>query len=246
MRGPAESDVPLTELLWQRRHTLYPAKTCGELRRTIVSLLWPLAILTVITGLLTSGSNPYTADATTRFVAPGQPATLTGQLLVAKEALRDPRFVRSVIYLLHHDATGAMGLILNRPVTEASLSELLEQAGLEGAGVKGDIRVHFGGPVEPGQGFILHTADYTIEGTRIVKNGIAITTRPEMLRAIGAGNGPRRSLFALGYAGWAQGQLEAEIKAGAWEIVPADEALVFDEDTETKWDRAMAKRTIRL
>ena len=139
-----------------------------------------------------------------------------------------------------------MGLIVNRPVGEASVSELLKQAGLEGTGVKGKIRVHYGGPVEPGRGFVLHTADYKVEGTQVVKDGIAVTARPEILRAMGTGTGPRKSLFALGYAGWAPGQLEAEIKAGAWEIVPADEALVFDENAETKWERAMARRTIRL
>ncbi|MDE2181211.1 MAG: YqgE/AlgH family protein [candidate division NC10 bacterium] len=174
------------------------------------------------------------------------PATLAGQLLVAKDELRDPRFFHSVIYIVHHDAGGAMGLIVNRPIGETALSELLEQAGLESTGVSKQIRVHFGGPVEPGQGFVLHTADYTIEGTEVVADGLAVTARPEIFRAIGAETGPRRSLFALGYAGWAPGQLETEIKAGAWEIVPADEALVFDEHAETKWKRAMARRTIRL
>lgn len=211
------------------------------------SLLWSLATLAVIAGLLTSGSGLLpTAGATTRMAAAAQSSTLAGQLLVAKDELRDPRFVRSVIYLLHHDANGAMGLILNRPVGEASLSELLKEAGLEGAGVKGKIRVHFGGPVDPGLGFVLHTADYKIDGTKVVKSGIAVTAQPEILRAIGARTGPRKSLFALGYAGWARGQLEAEIKAGAWEIVHADEALVFDENAETKWERAMARRAIRL
>jgi putative transcriptional regulator len=139
-----------------------------------------------------------------------------------------------------------MGLILNRPIGEASLSELLEQAGVEGKSVNGKILVHFGGPVEAPRGFILHTADYKIEGTQVVKEGIAVTSRPEILRAIGTGTGPRKSLFALGYAGWASGQIEGEIKTGAWEVVPADKALVFDEDYETKWERAMARRTIRL
>jgi putative transcriptional regulator len=178
--------------------------------------------------------------------AAAQSATLAGQLLVARTELRDPRFAYSVIYLLHHDANGAMGLILNRPVGEASLSELLKEAGLEGTGVKGKIRVHFGGPVDPGLGFVLHTADYKIEGTKVVKNGIAVTAQPEILRAMGTRTGPRKSLFALGYAGWAPSQLEAELKAGAWEIVQADEALVFDENAETKWERALARRTIRL
>lgn len=208
------------------------------------SLLRLLAGLAAIAGLLTSGL-PHAGVATGMTLAAQRP-TLTGQLLVARDELRDPRFVRSVIYLIHHDATGAMGLILNRPVAEASLSDLLEQAGLESTGVKGEIRVHFGGPVEPGRGFVLHTTDFKIEGTKVVKNGIAVTARPEILRAMGTGIGPRKSFFALGYAGWAPGQLEAEIKAGAWEIVPADEALVFDENFETKWERAMAQRTIRL
>lgn len=211
------------------------------------SLLWFLTTLAAIAGLLASGSGLPDAGATTRMpAATVKSATLAGQLLVAKDELRDPRFVRSVVYLIHHDATGAMGLILNRPVAEASLSELLEQAGLEGTGVKGVIRVHFGGPVEPGRGFVLHTTDYKIEDTKIVKNGIAVTAESEILRAIGTRTGPRKSLFALGYAGWAPGQLEAEIKAGAWEIVQADEALIFDENFETKWERAMARRTIRL
>jgi putative transcriptional regulator len=178
--------------------------------------------------------------------APARSTTLAGQLLVARDELRDPRFVRSVIYVVHHGATGAMGLIVNRPIGEASLSELLEQAGLDTTGIKGKIRVHFGGPVEPGQGFVLHTADYKIEGTEVMEGGIAVTARSEILRAIGTGTGPRQSLFALGYAGWAPGQLEAEIKAGAWEIVPADKMLVFDENAETKWERAMARRTIYL
>lgn len=222
----------------QRRRVSRPAKPG--------SLLWFLTTLAAIAGLLTSGAGPSHARTSAWKAAPTQSPTLAGQLLVAKDELRDPRFVRSVVYLIHHDATGAMGLILNRPVAEASLSELLEQAGLEGTGVKGVIRVHFGGPVEPGRGFVLHTTDYKIEDTKIVKNGIAVTAESEILRAIGTRTGPRKSLFALGYAGWAPGQLEAEIKAGAWEIVQADEALVFDENFETKWERAMARRTIRL
>lgn len=231
---------------WRRRHPPL-AKSCSEPCRTVgFLLLRSPAVLTAIVGLLISGSGLRDADATARTAAPAQAPTLTGQLLVAKDGLRDPRFVRSVVYIIHHDATGAIGLILNRPVAEASLSELLEQAGLESAGVKGKIRVHFGGPIEPEQGFVLHTTDYRIDSTKVVKNGIAVTAQPKILQAIGTGVGPRKSLFALGYAGWAPGQLEVEINAGAWEIIPADEALVFDENSETKWDRAMARRMIRL
>jgi putative transcriptional regulator len=193
--------------------------------------------------LLASGLG---VGATTGFAVAAQSAGLAGQLLVARPDLRDPRFSRTVVYIVHHDAGGAMGLIVNRPIGEAPLSELLEQAGVEGKSVNGKIRVHFGGPVGAPRGFVLHTADYKIDGTEVVKDGIAVTAQPEILRAMGTGTGPRKSLFALGYTGWAPGQLEGEIKTGSWEIVPADKALVFDEDYETKWERAMARRTIRL
>lgn len=223
---------------WQRRSLPRLAKTVSPLRY--------LARLAAIAGLLASGSSVPGVGATTGKAVAAQSASLAGQLLVARPELRDPRFSRTVVYIVHHDAGGAMGLILNRPIGEASLSELLKRAGVEGTGVNGELRVHFGGPVEPGRGFILHTADYNIEGTQVVKDGIAMTARPEILRAMGTGTGPRKSLFALGYAGWAPGQIEGEIKTGSWEIVPADRALVFDEDYETKWERAMARRTIRL
>jgi len=220
---------------WQRRSLPCLAKTVSPWRY--------LAGLAAIAGLLASGLG---VGATTGFTVAAQSAGLAGQLLVARPDLRDPRFSRTVVYIVHHDAGGAMGLIVNRPIGEAPLSELLEQAGVEGKSVNGKIRVHFGGPVGAPRGFVLHTADYKIDGTEVVKDGIAVTAQPEILRAIGTGTGPRKSLFALGYAGWAPGQLEGEIKTGSWEIVPADKALVFDEDYETKWERAMARRTIRL
>jgi putative transcriptional regulator len=179
-------------------------------------------------------------------VPAAQSASLAGRFLVATDDLKDPRFVRTVVYMIHHDAGGAMGLIVNRPLGEASLADLLDRIGLEGKGVTGEILVHYGGPVQSGRGFVLHTTDYKLEGTRIVKDGIAVTSQPEIFRAIGTGKGPRRSLLALGYAGWAPGQLEAEIGTGAWEVVPADEALVFDDNYQKKWERAMARRTINL
>jgi len=234
----AQSSSNFPEPPWPRRSVPRLAKTGPP--------LWYLAGLAAIAGLLASGSGLRDIGVRTGMAVAAQPATLAGQLLVARTELRDPRFIRTVIYLVKHDVGGAMGLILNRPIGEASLSELLAQGGVEGTGVTGEIRVHFGGPVEPGRGFVLHTADYTIEGTQVVKDGIAVTSRPEILRAMGTGTGPRQSLFALGYAGWGSGQLEAEIKGGGWEIVPADKTLVFDENTETKWERAMARRTIRL
>jgi putative transcriptional regulator len=106
--------------------------------------------------------------------------------------------------------------------------------------------VHFGGPVEPGRGFVLHTADYCEEATLPVAGNIAVTATLEIMRAIGKGRGPQRSLFALGYAGWAPGQLDAEIQANGWLSVAADESIVFDPDLDGKWQRAFAKLGVDL
>jgi putative transcriptional regulator len=106
--------------------------------------------------------------------------------------------------------------------------------------------VHFGGPVEPGRGFVLHTPDYHDNGTLVVGDNFAITATLDILRAMGRGEGPSRSLFALGYAGWAPGQLDAEMQANGWLSVPADSDLVFDDDFAAKWQRALAKIGIDL
>lgn len=171
---------------------------------------------------------------------------LAGQLLVATEQMPDPRFVRTVIYMVRHDTTGALGLVVNRPLGDVRLKDLLERSGLDGRDVTGSIRVHYGGPVEPGRAFVLHTADYTGPESRVVGDGIAVTGHPVVLDALAHGKGPRRSLFVLGYAGWAPGQLEGEIQRGGWISVLPDEALVFNEDHEQKWERAMARRRIDL
>ena len=167
--------------------------------------------------------------------------SLAGQLLVAKPAMTDPQFSRTVVYMVRHDATGAFGLVVNRPFKEISIESLLRRLELDHDGVSGSLRMHYGGPVQPGSVFVLHTADYRGEGTEVVANGIALTRSPDILRAIGTGAGPRQALLVLSYSGWAAGQLEREFKAGGWVAVPADVALVFDEDSDTKWDRAMAK-----
>ena len=172
--------------------------------------------------------------------------SLAGQFLVATPEMQDPRFARTVIYMVRHDATGAQGLVVNRPLREIPLALLLEQTGIESRGVEGTVRLHAGGPVDVLRIFVLHTADYMSEGTLPVKDGIALTFQPDILDAIARGKGPRRALFAVGYAGWAPGQLEAEMKTGAWARASADEALIFDGDHDTKWDRAMARRKIDL
>ncbi len=175
--------------------------------------------------------------------------SFAGQFLVATADLRDPRFTRSVVYMLRHDAATTIGLIVNRPVQEMPLLPLLRRFGLDERGVSGNIRFHYGGPVEPGLAFLLHTAEYATEGTERVAGDIAVTpltARPIALEDIAHGKGPLRYLLTLGYAGWAPGQLENEIDAGAWITVPADATILFDDDYATKWERAMARRRLTI
>lgn len=178
--------------------------------------------------------------------AASQTPSFTGSLLVATESMRDPRFHRAVIYMVRHDASGALGLIVNRPVIGVPAANLLKDLGRESPGATGTIRVHYGGPVEPLKGFVLHTSEWKASQSHAITDDISVTTATSILAAIADGTGPRRSLFALGYSGWAPGQLEGELAAGAWIVVPADEALVFDDDAPSKWDRAIARRKITL
>jgi len=176
-----------------------------------------------------------------------QNARLAGQLLVATPELEGPTFTRTVIYMVRHDArTGAMGLVVNRHLGVVPMAVLLKQSGLPGDGAKGSVKLHVGGPVEATRIVVLHTDDYAGPDTVKVASGVAITSDPSILQSIAEGKGPRRARFTLGYAGWAPGQLEAEMEAGYWIVVPSDAAIVFDDADETKWDRAMARRKINL
>ncbi len=171
---------------------------------------------------------------------------LQGRLLVATPEMDDPRFAETVIYMVRHNAEGALGLVLNRLVGVGPLADLLAGLGIEGDSASGEVRIHYGGPVQMNLGFVLHSTDYVADGTLIVSDDVAFTTSADILHAIGAGEGPRRSLVALGYAGWSAGQLESEIKVKAWVAVPADERLIFDDDLDGKWERALAKHKIDL
>lgn len=172
--------------------------------------------------------------------------SLAGRLLVATDALRDPRFVRTVIYVVRHDETGALGLVVNRPLAEVPFERALRPFGLEVPPESGKIRVHYGGPVEERRGFVLHTPDWSGEGTTVVDGRFALSDDPKVLQAMARGTGPRRALFFLGYAGWGPGQLDAELKTGAWGVAQADERLVFDEDPNQKWIDAMSRRLLDL
>jgi putative transcriptional regulator len=167
--------------------------------------------------------------------------SLTGQLLVAMPQMRDPRFTRSVIYMCAHNAEGAMGLVINRLVGSITFPDMLEQLGIAAGEHGRQIKVHFGGPVDAGRGFVLHSDEYRHEGTVAVVDGMALTATIDILKDIAGGHGPQRCLLALGYAGWGAGQLDAEIQANGWLTVPADADLVFEGDLDGKWERALGK-----
>jgi putative transcriptional regulator len=170
-------------------------------------------------------------------------SSLTGQLLVAMPQMQDPRFARSVVYLCaHSEDAGAMGLVINKTIDALTLDELYAHLKIEPTARQNQpIPVHFGGPVDPGRGFVLHSPDYREDGTLGIGAEFAMTATLDILRAISKGEGPRKSLLALGYAGWAPGQLDAEIQANGWLSVAADPELVFGEGLDDKWQRALAK-----
>jgi putative transcriptional regulator len=165
---------------------------------------------------------------------------LIGQLLVAMPTLTDPRFAQSVIYVCAHTADGAMGLVINRPLAKPSFDELLVQLEIAPVPPARRIRLCVGGPVDNARGFVLHTSDWTGEGSLRVNDELALTASLDVLKVIAEGGGPRAGFLALGYAGWGPGQLDAEFQQNAWLSVPADEALVFGDDHDTKWRRALA------
>jgi putative transcriptional regulator len=167
--------------------------------------------------------------------------SLAGQMLVAMPGMRDPRFARTVIYMCAHSPEGAMGLVVNRAIEQVSFTALLEQLEIEDTGLGLPFSIHFGGPVETGRGFVLHSPDYRRDGTLVVSGSVALTATIDIVRAIARGDGPKRHLLALGYSGWGPGQLDAEIRANAWLQVDADDDLVFGSILDQKWIRAMAK-----
>ncbi|MBI1777253.1 MAG: YqgE/AlgH family protein [Proteobacteria bacterium] len=170
---------------------------------------------------------------------------LVGQLLIAMPTMMDPRFQRTVIFMCAHDERGAMGLVLNRLIEALTFPELLKQLGIEPEKTS-QRPIHFGGPVDMGRGFVLHSDDYNQDGTVLVKPGYSVTATVDILHAIAKGEGPIESLLALGYAGWGPGQLDDEIQANGWLHAPADHTLVFDPNLESKWERAMAKIGVDL
>ncbi len=174
---------------------------------------------------------------------------LDGQMLVAMPSMNDKRFERSVIYLCAHSEEGAMGIVVNRIAELIDFAELLEQLsldnekeGVEGDGGENTPQVLRGGPVEPGRGFVLHSSDYfKSDCTLPISENVCLTATLDILKAIAQGTGPENSILALGYSGWAPGQLEEEIQMNGWLNCPADQELIFGRNLDNKYDQALAK-----
>jgi putative transcriptional regulator len=165
---------------------------------------------------------------------------LSGKLLVAMPGMGDQRFDRSVIFLCAHSPDGAMGLIVNKPAPELTFGNLLKQLNIPRSDRSRDIRVHFGGPVEHGRGFVLHSADYGGSDTTLkVDDRFGMTATIDILEALAKGEGPESSLLALGYSGWGPGQLEGEILRNGWLTCEASPDLVFASEDAAKWGRAL-------
>jgi putative transcriptional regulator len=193
-----------------------------------------LALIAISAALISTLSNRAEAPA---------PSSLKGQLLIATPAMRDTRFDRAVILMVRHDGDGAMGIVINRPLGEKPLTEILAALGVKDTAASGNVRIFLGGPVQLEVGFVIHSTDYRRPDTLEVDGRLAATSSREVLRDIAVNAGPMKSLIAFGYAGWAPGQLEAELARNVWYTAPADPGLVFDDDRDKVWEHATARRT---
>ena len=183
--------------------------------------------------------------------ASGEPKRgyLDGQMLIAMPSMRDERFSRSVIYVCAHSSEGAMGIMVNRPAGSIDFPELLVQLNIINKseqiklpGTAESMKVLRGGPVDTGRGFVLHSSDFYIANATLkIADGICLTATIDILKAIAKGEGPRHAILALGYAGWAPGQLENEIQENGWLHCDADADLVFGDELEDKYARALRK-----
>jgi len=173
---------------------------------------------------------------------PGGDSFLEGKLLIAMPGMPDPRFERSVIFMCAHSAKGAMGLIINKPIDGLSFRDLMVKLEIGVSSERPDAPILFGGPMQMGRGFVLHSAEYSGEDTTLaITPEISLTATVDILKAISAGRGPAKSILALGYAGWGTGQIEDEILANGWIHCDADAHLLFDTDYDARWQTALAK-----
>jgi putative transcriptional regulator len=169
--------------------------------------------------------------------------SLAGQLLIASPTIRDPHFDHAVILIVRHDQGGALGIVINMPVEERPLASILEMLGTKDTDVAGKVNIFGGGPVQPEIGFVIHSADYRGPETIGVNEHVLMTSSRQILRDIGNNKGPKKSLIAFGYAGWAAGQLEDELRRRVWFTAAGEPKLIFDEDRKKVWESAYSHRT---
>src|SRR5262245_44184641 len=198
---------------------------------------------------------PFAMKISRKIIQQGQGrGYLDGQMLIAMPAMSDERFSRAVIYVCAHSTEGAMGIIVNHPAANIKFPDLLVQLEVIPASERiqlptraEEVKVLKGGPVETGRGFVLHSADFFIENSTLpIDEGICLTATLDILKAIARGNGPASAILALGYAGWAPGQLEQEIQQNGWLHCAADPELIFGKDTGAKYEKALRKIGIDL
>lgn len=170
---------------------------------------------------------------------PKQRDTLKGQLLIAMPNLADPNFSRTVTCLCEHSTAGAVGIVVNRQIENLTAKDIFSELNIDHGTTAADIPVHVGGPVHPGELFVLHGPPYEWEASMMITPSLAMSTTKDILEAIGKREGPQQFILALGCAGWAENQLEAEIMANVWLTCPMSEALLFREPLESRWDAAM-------
>jgi putative transcriptional regulator len=192
-----------------------------------------LALVAVPAALLAAPSDPTGVP----------PPSLKGQFLIATPAMRDPRFDHAVILMVRHDRDGAFGIVINQPLGEKPLADVLTAFGKKDVAATGNVQVFLGGPVQPEVSFVIHGTDYRRPETLAIDARLAATPASEVVEDIARNQGPAKRLIAFGYAGWAPGQLENELSLNAWYTAPADPGIVFDDDRDKVWERAAARRT---
>jgi len=163
---------------------------------------------------------------------------LTGQIIVSMPSLEDERFFKTVIYMCAHSAEGSMGIIINKKIDYDYYPNLLEQLGIDKPLKEKKLFIRYGGPVESSRGFILHSDDMVRKETLNISKGVALTSSYEFFNDLSNGKGPKKSILALGYAGWGPGQLEKEIVQNSWVTMPVEDKFIFDSEVAKKWHEA--------
>jgi putative transcriptional regulator len=203
-------------------------------------MIWLKRLVVGVAGLILSAVFVYAA--LPQAATPPKMHSLSGLLLIASPEMADPRFDHAVILIVQHSESGALGIMINRPVRQSSIASLLEAIGEKDTSIDGNMLVCLGGPVEPRVGFVVHSADYRLPASISIDGRVAMTTDPQILHDIGHNRGPRSSFFAFGYTGWGPGQLENELALHVWFTMLEEPKLIFDADRESVWTTAMARR----